>query len=219
MLKSASALSRGAALVEFHIVALFALVPLCLGTLQMALLLVENHHIDHAAFLAARHGAVSHGDLSQIRRAFTQAATILFVQSGTPVDRANVVARVAMAQATAAADVAAYARLRLLAPDANAQSDFAIRRDGYRVIPNDALEHRSTTRGRRSGISLQEANVLRVEISYCRPMLVPLAGPLLLGTLRVIDHDAWHQRCYAAGRVPLRSEAIAPMQSDFRVTS
>lgn len=206
-------------MVEFHIVALFALMPLCLGTLQMALLMVENHHLDHAAFLAARHGAVKHGDLSEVKRAFAQAVTVLFVESGTPLDRGNVLPRVAAAYAAATVDIAAYARVRLLAPDPDARADFAIRRDGQQVIPNDALESRSMAPGRRSGISLQQANVLRIEISYCRPLIVPFAGPLLLGTLRLLDNDLWHQRCYAAGRVPVRSEGVAPMQSDFRVTS
>lgn len=210
---------RGAATIEFYIVALFALLPLCLGTLQMALLMVENHHIDHATFLAARHGAVKHGDMAEIRRALAMAASPLFVPSGTPMDRGNVVQRVATAYATATADIAAYARVRLLTPDQQALADFAMRRDGRQVIPNDALEFRSPARGRRSGISIQEANVLRIEVNYCRPLIVPFAGPLLLATLRMLDHDLWHQRCYAAGRVPVRSEGVAPMQSDFRVSS
>jgi hypothetical protein len=211
--------SRGAAMLEFHIVALLAVLPLCLGVLQMALLLAENHHIDHAAFVAARHGAVHHGDLAQVRRAFVQAATVLFVESGTPVDRGNVVSRVTTAYAAAAADVAGNARIRLLTPDPDAQADFAILRDGRRVIPNDSLEYRSAASGRRSGVSVQEANILRVEVSYCRPLIVPFAGPMLLASLRLLDHDLWHRRCYAAGRVPLRAEGVAPMQSDFRVTS
>jgi Flp pilus assembly protein TadG len=210
---------QGAAMIEFHIVALFALLPLCLGTVQMALLMVENHHLDHAAFLAARHGAVMHGDLSEVKKAFARAATPLFVGSGTPLDRGNVAMRVTAAYATATADITAYARVQLLAPDANARADFAISRDRRQVIPNDALESRSMAPGRRSGLSLQQANVLRLEISYCRPLIVPFAGPLLVGTLRLLDHDLWHQRCYAAGRIPVRSEGVAPMQSDFRVTS
>lgn len=210
---------RGAAMIEFHIVALFALLPLCLGILQTGLLLVENHHIDHAAFLAARQGAVKQGEPAEIRRAFAQAATVLFVESGTPVDRGNVVARVATAYTAALTDITAYARFQVLTPDVAAQADFALQRNGERVIPNDALEYRSTAPGSRSRISLQEANVLRVEVIYCRPLIVPFIGPTLLGTLRRLDHDLWSQRCYAAGRVPLRSVGVAPMQSDFRVTS
>ncbi|MEO6078683.1 MAG: hypothetical protein ABIQ86_02745 [Steroidobacteraceae bacterium] len=205
-------------MVEFHIVALLALMPLCLGTVQAALLMVENHHLDHAAFLAARQGAVKQGDLSEVRRAYAQAITVLFVGSGTPLDRGNVLPRVATAYAAATADITAYARVRLLAPTTDARADFAILRDGQQVIPNDSLEFRSMAPGRRSGISLQQANVLRIEFSYCRPLIVPFAGPLLLGTLRILDHDLWHQRCYAAGRIPVRSEGVAPMQSDFRVS-
>jgi hypothetical protein len=206
-------------MIEFHVVALLALLPLCLGTLQISLLMVENHHLDHAAFLAARHGAVRHGDLGEIRRAYAQAVSTLFVDSATPLDSGNVVGRVATAFASATADIALHARVRLLSPTTEARADFAIPRDGQQVIPNDALESRSPTPGRRSGISLQQANVLRVEFTYCRPLIVPFAGPLLVGTLRMLDHDPWHQRCYASGRIPVRSEGVAPMQSDFRVTS
>jgi hypothetical protein len=206
-------------MVEFYVVALLALLPLCLGTLQIALLMVENHHLDHAAFLAARHGAVKHGDLGEVRRAFAQASSVLFVSSFAPLDRGNVVARVATAYASATADMALHATVRVLAPGPEARADFAIQRESRQVIPNDALEFRSTTPGRRSGISLQQANVLRIEFVYCRPLIVPFAGPMLLGTLRILDHDPRHHRCYAAGRVPIRSEGVAPMQSDFRVTS
>jgi hypothetical protein len=206
-------------MIEFQVVALLALLPLSLGTLQIALLMVENHHLDHAAFLAVRHGASRHGNLGEMRRAFAQASSTLYVGSATPLDRSNVIGRVATAYAAATADIAVHARVRLLSPTTDAYADFAIPRSGEQVIPNDALEFRSTAPGRRSGMSLQQANVLRVEFTYCRPLVVPFAGQLLLGTLRMLDHDPWHQRCYAAGRIPVRSEGVAPMQSDFRVTS
>lgn len=199
--------------------ALFALLPMCLGTLQILLLMVENHHLDHAAFLAARRGAVKQGDISEMKRAFAQAATPLFMRSDSRLDRSNVVARVATAYAVATADIALHANVRVLAPDADARADFVITRNGQQVIPNDALEYRSMAAGRRSGMSLQQANVLRVEFSYCRPLIVPFAGHLLIGALRRLDHDPWHQRCYAAGRIPLRAEGVAPMQSDFRVSA
>jgi len=206
-------------MIEFQVVALLALLPLSLGTLQLALLLVDNHHLDHAAFLAARHGAVRHGNMDDMRRAYAQALSTLYVVSDTPLDRSNVLGRVATAYAAATADIAAHARVRLLSPQRDAQADFARLRGGHRVIPNDALEFRSAAPGARSGISLQQANVLRVEFTFCRPLVVPFARQLLLGTMRMVDHDPWHQRCYAAGRIPVRSEGVAPMQSDFRVTS
>jgi hypothetical protein len=205
--------------VEFHVVALFALLPLCLGAVQMALLMSENHHVDHAAFLAARQAAMGQGDLGMARRAFAQAASVLFVEAGSEVDASNVAQRVGTAYGTALADQAQFGRFRIVSPDADAQADFAIRRGSARVIPNDGLEYRPRAPGRRSGMSIQEANVLRLEVVWCRPLIVPFARELLLGALRVIDRDPWRQYCYSQGRIALRSEGVSPMQSDFRVSS
>lgn len=219
MLKRPAARCAGAATVEFHIVALFALLPLCLGMLQLALLMTDNHHIDHAAFLAARRAAMAGGDPDVARRAFAQASSLLFVDAAAEMDAAGAAAKVARAYALAVADQARFGRLRVTAPDPQAQADFAIRRGEGRVIPNDGLEYRTAAAGRRSGISIQQANVLRIEVVWCRPLIVPFARELLLGALRTIDRDPWHRYCYAAGRVPVRSEGTSPMQSDFRVSS
>lgn len=212
-------LNAGVAMVEFHIVALFALLPLCLGTLQMALLMAENHHLDHAVFLSARQAAMSQGDLDAARRALASAASVLFVGAGTELDANNATTRVAGAYAAALADYALHGRIRILNPTPEAQQDFALRRGGVQVIPNDGLEYRARTPGRRSGMTVQQANLLRLEVTWCRPLVVPFARQLLLGVLRRIDADPWRQSCYARGRVPIRSEATSPMQSDFRVSS
>ena len=211
--------SRGAATLEFHIVALFALLPLCLGTLQIGLLLAENHHLDHAAFQAARQASMSGGDLDAARRALARAATVLYLQVDDELEAGNAATRVASAYAAALADQALFGRVAILDPTPEAQQDFAVRRANIRVIPNDGLEYRSRTAGRRSGQSIQDANLLRLEVRWCRPLIVPFVRPLLTGVLRSIDPDPWHQFCYEQGRVPIRSEAVSPMQSDFRVTS
>jgi TadE-like protein len=209
--------SRGAATVEFYVVALLALLPLCLGMLQMLLLLVANHQIDFAAFSAARSAATSGGDVSAMRRGFTRALTPLHLSTAGGVDRDTVLTRVSEAYTRAAAEVGLFARFEVLAPAAAARADFAVSRNGSQVIPNDALDYRATNPGARSGVSLQEANVLHLAVTYCQPLIVPFVGSMLVETLRRLDPDALHQSCYAAGRVPLRSEGVAPMQSDFIV--
>ena len=206
-------------MVEFQIVALFALLPLCLGMLQLALLMAENHHIDHAAFQAARRAAMAQGELDTARRAFAQASGVLFVDAGTEIGAGNSAARVAAAYAAALSDQARFGRFRILNPDAEAQADFAIRRGNARVIPNDGLEYRSSAPGSRSGVSIQQANVLRLRVSWCRPLVVPLVRELLIGALRRLDQDPWNQYCYSQDRVPIQSEGVSPMQSDFRVSS
>lgn len=206
-------------MVEFQIVALFALLPLCLGMLQLALLLAENHHIDHATFHAARRASMANGDIGSARRAFAQAASVLFVDARTELDAGNAATRVASAYAAVLVDQARFSRFTVLSPSVQAQADFSIRRRDWRVIPSDGLELRSAAPGSRSGVSIQQANVLRLQVSWCRPLIVPLIRELLIATLRRLDQDPWHQYCYAEGRVPIRSEGASQMQSDFRVSS
>lgn len=210
---------NGAATVEFQIVALFAMLPLCLGMLQLALLMSENHHIDFAAFAAARSAAMAHGNLGEARRAFAQAAVPLMIRAPDELDRSNVTGRVAEAYVEALADVTLQASFHVVSPDPDAQRDFAIRRGEDRVIPNDGLEYRSSAPGARSGLTLQQANVLRLEVTWCRPLIVPFIRELLIGFLRTVDLAAGSQRCYLQGRIPIRSEGVTPMQSDFKVSS
>lgn len=206
-------------MIEFQIVALFAMLPLCLGMLQLAFLMAENHHIDHATFHAARRASMAHGDLESARRAFAQATSVLFVDARTELNGGNAASRVAGAYAAAVVDQGRFSRFRILSPGPEAQADFALRRGDSRVIPNDGLEYRSSAPGSRSGISIQQANVLRLQVSWCRPLIVPLIRELMTAILRRLDPDPWHQYCYAEGRVPVRSEGTSPMQSDFRVSS
>lgn len=219
MLRSGRLRQTGAAMVEFYIVALLAVLPLCLGMIQLALLLEENHHIDHAAFHATRMAAMASGDTGVARRNFARAATLLSIDASSPVTASNVVARTTAAYARTLADTARFARIIVVSPDQDARHDFAIVRSGQRVIPNDALAYRSTARGPRSGITLQEANILQIEFTWCRPLVVPFARQLLLGLVRRIDNDPFNQYCYLQERIPIRSTGSSPMQSDFRVTS
>lgn len=209
---------KGVATVELYLVALLALLPLCLGILQTALLLVANHHIDNAAFMAARHGAVRQGDMTAMRSEFARALTPLLITAG-PVNRDNLTEKVLAAYAEAQRDVTLFSQIEVISPDISAQQDFVEKRNGRRIIPSDALALRSIAPGKRSGISLQQANILRVKFTYCRPMIVPFIRQLMLGLLQRIDSNPWHARCYAQGRVPITSVGSAPMQSDFLVGS
>jgi hypothetical protein len=217
MLKRFRSGVRGAATVEFYVVALLALLPLCLGMLQTALLLIANHQVDLAAFTAARTGAVTGGDETRMRMSFAKALSPLLVSTDGGVDAGNITEKVLQAQARSVAAMTVFLRMEVLSPTAAAREDFAVERNGQRVMPNDALEFRSTRPGARSGISLQEASLLEVEAVWCHPLLVPFATELLIALLRELDSDPWNQVCYLDRRVPIRSVGVAPMQSDFRL--
>jgi hypothetical protein len=78
------------------------------------------------------------------------------------------------------------------------------------------LLQRTAVPGVRSGVSIQQANVLQVRVDWCAPLVVPLIDRLLVGVLRGFDADLHSQVCYAAGRVPLRDSAALNMQSIVR---
>lgn len=207
----------GAAAVEFHIVAMFAMLPMLLGLLQLALLLAANHQVDLAAFLAARAGATEGGSHVVMRAAFADALVPMFVAAGSGEGNdgaGGLATRVLAARARAAADVALYGRLRVLSPTSDSAREVAVERNGRRVIPNDSLPFRLR---RPDGRALLEASLLEIEATWCHPLVVPIARPLLVSAMRRLDGEPWHQRCYAGDRLPIRSRSVVPMQSDFIV--
>jgi hypothetical protein len=205
---------HGAAALEFHVVALFAMLPMLLGLLQAALLMIANHQVDFAAFMAARAGATEGGREGAMRAAFADALAPMFLDAGERNDPDAMGRRLVQARLRAASAVLAHGRIRLLSPTPQARQDVSIDRDGQRVIPNDSLAVRLRQPG---GDGLLDANLLEVEAIWCHPLIVPVARPMLVAAMRRLDHEPWHQLCYAGDRLPIRSLGVAVMQSDFIV--
>lgn len=207
---------RGSALLEFQIVALFGALPLLLGTVQLFLLLLASHTVQFATVEAARAGAVQGAEPAAMRRAFATGLVPLHAASYEEPSSSNVVPLVAAAWASASAEALVFAEVEILSPDAAAFADFATPGPAGPAIRNDGLEGRPVTPGARSGLSIQEANLLRIRARWCQPVIVPFAGDALIATLRRLDTELFAQRCYAAGRVPLSGDATVNMQSDAR---
>jgi hypothetical protein len=205
---------RGAALVEFNLVALLIMLPLLLGIVQIALLVAGYHLLSFAAAEAARAGSVDHARTAAMRDALAEHLLPLHIDltrigaDGGPLDL------IIAARLRAVADAAVFARVDRLSPAAADFADHARRIGGRDAIPNDALEHRPDTPGGSGGRSLQQANLLRIQVRYCHALVVPLIDRVLPEILRRLDPLPDHQVCYAAGRVPLRVASSAPMQSD-----
>ena len=106
--------------------------------------------------------------------------------------------------------------VEILAPTADAFADFASEGPEGLAIRNDGLDVRSVVPGPRSGISIQEANLLRIRGRYCQPLVVPFIDAVLIGVLRRLDLSPGSQLCYAANRVPLSGDVTLNMQSDLR---
>jgi hypothetical protein len=204
----------GAATVEFAIVALLALIPLSMGILQTGLLYVAKHTVRHAAFLAARAGAVSHGSRDEMRRHLAKGLVPLYA-GAVDVDAANAWQVVSSAYVRALADAHRPDRLRLsvLNPTPESFADFEVVREGVRQIPNfyDGMRV-----GPQSGQTLADANVLKIRVEYCAPLAVPFVDRLITGTLLRVDTEPFRLQCYLARRVPIAGYATVQMHTPAR---
>ena len=185
--------SRGASLIEL-LLTLPPLLLLGLGVTQLALIYSAKNTVNHAVFMAARAGSVNQADADAIHLAFGQALAPL--HNGRP----NY-------------DRSAY-RLHLLNPTVEAFSEYGEYIDQEFVIPNDRLHLRPADAGS-SGVSIQDANRIKVYVLYGLKLDVPFVNRFILALAR-INASAQARALIAQGRLPILATATTLMQSHAR---
>lgn len=119
-------------------------------------------------------------------------------------------------------DVLVFARIRILNPTRAAFNDHAENIDGERAIPNDELHRRGTGAGSSSRISLQDANLLKIEVTYGSDPVVPGVGTLLAETMLLLareNFDDFEVELLEAGRLPVLATATVRMQSAVKLNN
>ncbi len=165
---AANCLQRGAAIVE-TVIALPILLIVILTAIQFGLIYQAKAALNHASLEAARAGAVSNASPIAIRRGLARGLLPLF-------NHARSVDGAVVAATTNEAQLAADARIRIVNPTREAFDDFAQTIEGEQQIPNDRLHARSTATGGTSDLNIQDANVLKLEVSYGFPLQVPIVN-------------------------------------------
>ncbi len=217
---------RGVSTVEFVVVFPIALlVVLCV--IQFGFLYMGKLTLNHATFMAARHGATAHADESAIRSAVVR-GLVPFYQNSTNTHDAT---RIAEAHARAQVDQLAFLRVTRISPNERTFADFGVDINGHRQIPNDNLRWRNTEVRANSGVNIQDANLLKIKVVYGYELKVPLMATLVralmcgagqmpmqgLGgdvpLLQAIPNSVRDCAFYLAGRVPIESFAVVEMQS------
>lgn len=206
--------TAGAATVEFYLVALLAMLPLTLAILELGALFVAHHSLKHATFLAARAGALHHGDVGTMRRYLAKGLAPLFTQDRPGDGGAGPTILGIEAYGRALAEVLRpdLTRIEILNPTRMSFEDFERLQGGVRQIPNDNLRYRRES-GPRSEQTIQEANLLSIRVHYCRRLIFPLIDRLITTTLRQLTLDTFAQGCYARNRVLLGGHALVQMHS------
>jgi hypothetical protein len=214
-------------MVEFIIVTPFALL-MVLAIIQLGFMYAAKSIVNEAAFVAARAGAVHNAQTRYMTPTLTQALIPFYINS---LDNNPVPVRIANAVGSATQDLSNPLNLDIsvISPSPESFEDWGLS-DGNnpKYIPNDNLEYRDYTRGNKSGQSIQDANVLRIKVTYAYQLKVPMIPSVLRATLCAFDSGfnatgrggtavaSEASNCalyYSRGRVPIVAYATVQMQS------
>ncbi len=163
---------RGQALVEFIII-YPTLLLLVLGAFQFALIYQAKSTLNYATFMAARQGALKNAKTNSMKDALAAGMTPLFMSKKD--DYLDLV------KARAIAAIEAFnplnTQIRVLNPTADAYNAHKGDSESGTEIPNDNLMYRPTTA--KGGMSVQDANLLTVEVTYCTRLVVPIVNRVI----------------------------------------
>jgi len=196
---------RGQSITEF-VVAMVGFGLLLLGLLQAILLYRAKATVDYAALEAARAGALHGVDMGQMQKGFARGITPLYATATASPTAAGT----AQAYLAAYPAVLASATIKVISPTAGSFDDFKeAQYDGTMALPNDTLNFRSTTVGSRGGLSVQDANILKIQVIFNYPLIVPIIDRIL-GTFDVVRSATNGHTVYS---LPIVTSAMVRMQS------
>jgi hypothetical protein len=215
--------SRGQSMVEYIIVTPVMLL-LVFGALQFAFLYHAKTALNYAAFQTAREGAVNHAHMAIMENAFARNMAAIYTNNDTVQEVKD--ARDRIRQEI----LAGYVLIDVINPTTEMFNVFGIDPDGdgSREIPNDNLMYRPLTREPMSNATVQDANLLKLRITYCYPMYVPYVNRVLAIMLTQLPNPdtcpgcsgnfgagTFENNCLNNGRFPLNAQAIVRMQSSI----
>ena len=159
----------GQALIEFLII-FPVLLFLVMGAFQFALLYQQKQTLNHATYNAARHGALKNAKANAIKDALASAMTPLYMT------KSNDYGDLVKARIIAAVETfnPLNMRVEILNPTAAAYDAHKGDSETGTEIPNDNLMYRDS--GAKGGMSVQDANLLTVRVTYCARLIVPIVN-------------------------------------------
>lgn len=184
-----------------------------LGLFQLILFYRAKSLVDYAALEAARSGAVHGAQMSAMKTGLARGLMPLYARSPD-----NGAALAAFARAELAANDPLESHIEVISPTRAAFADWKERQyDGVQAIPNDSLPYRTSAPGGRSGLTVQDANVLKIRVVYGYKMIVPVVDKIVIAAVRLSGGLSGQERLMLeSGRLPIVAQAIVRMQSPVR---
>jgi hypothetical protein len=227
----------GASMVEFAIAGPIAILVI-LALVQLGLMMTAKQVLNEATFEAARMGATEHACKDDVVRALKR-KMLPFYQNSTVTNDSTRLLKAGLAENLDLITIfsAPVMTVRRLNPPDSAFKDFGLPATGCNgarmaSIPNDSLEYRLDTTGSTSGLSIQDANELRIQVTYAYELKVPLMKTVFGSVMCGIDSgvngfgrgdgggiggEIANNHCsdyYRKGRMLITSFATVQMQSD-----
>lgn len=235
---------QGQAMVEMIIVSFVALL-LLFGIIQFALLYNAKTILNYAAFEAARAGTLNYSHPLSMRLALAQKLAALEPIKAVPgesdyqrlIDQQDNLLKGSNAKGSSLFDsVACIKRINPPVQSGHWKPNSIIPEasDG---ITNDHLIYRDRTLKGTPKQSIQDANLLKISVTYCPKMIVPIVSSVVkkLMVLELYEQlpsgksfteskiegyvpptlakDSFKKQCYLAGRFPIVAQAIMRMQT------
>lgn len=214
----------GQAMAETVII-MSVLLLLVLGIVQFALIYNTKTTLNYAVFEATRAGAVNYGNTQAIQYAFAGAMSPVYASvdaSDSMLESVNEVKRArnkvySEIQSFGTQGSACFEQLNPLVSAFNAHQQ--VDDDGREFIPNDHLKYRSADDGG-SNVSIQDANLLKLRVTYCYPLYVPLVSTVIKQikgvNTGVVSSGGFNRICYSNDGIPIVAQAIVRMQTPIR---
>lgn len=184
---------KGQAMTEFIIV-IPVLILLIFGTIQIAFIYSAKLTLNYATFQAARLAAVNHASYSAMRRGLIRGLAPMYTLSDDTEDVGDDIWDGASSDdgmRDAQSEVDEYTRIIRLSPSAAVFSSGmggygVINNEGILAIPNDNLMYRDDSVSS-SGVSIQDANLLKIRVQYCYKLMVPIVNRII-GSLSELNN-------------------------------
>ncbi len=186
---------------EFIVIApvLFLLI---FGVIQTAFIYQAKTSLNYAAFEAARLGALRNATPASLYRGLEQGLAPLFTHGPEAEEVAK--ARLFIRQEIANG----FIKVDRISPSSKAFDDFETNIGGTNQIPNDHLMFRSSSVKLASGVNIQDANLLKIRVTYCYPLYVPLINKFL-ASLPSSEAECGP----GSGRMPINAQAVMRMHT------
>ena len=214
---------HGQSMTEFIIVTPILLM-LIFGSFQFALLYRAKITLNYATFMAARAGSLTNANRIMMENALARHLAPLYTRSTTVgSDEGQILwARDQVRQEI----IDGFVWVNILNPTPAAfNSSFALAEGSDQIIPNDNLMYRNQFTN--DGLSIQDANLLQIRVSYCHRMIVPYIDRLLSILMTQAPDDVncpgcrgaftntgtFERSCFNNRRFPIHAHSIVRMQS------